>query len=343
MLFTPKALLAIALISNISTLGGCTSASTIAEAKDIAQSQEVAASANFEARALLLNATSRSEYSLAIETLNQRAHASEVQPSTLVYLAHALAKQRKFEEAKTWLGQIGDHCDELSTRDKLWLNAIRARLSDDPEDEINAWSDVIKANANDRWAWYELGTILYRTQAYAGAVDAFEMALEIEPEKTLWQTSYIHYLHSKSCYRAGDPACSRAAALPALSDIDRRRTAHYRIMIADLHTGRPSDPTDAIATYREYSTRNGTLNEANFLTNVAFVFFELGQYEMAVNYAQSGYDLKAGAYQAFVLGYSLTEYGQSQDALELLRATHARFPNNLYLKAGMGSLPLGKI
>ena len=251
---------------------------------------------------------------------------------------YVLTKKNKWEQAGQAQQYIEPRKAKLTPFESLWFDALSARLSDDGDKEIARWKKVLELAPNNRWAWYELATPYYRQEDYANVVRALERALAIEPDPEKWRASYIHYLHSKASFRIEDYEKSSQAAIPALAYEKTRRTAQYRKVMADMASGKLQDPYQGLKRYREFSMKDGQINEAVHNANLSLFFFELGDYNKAVEHARQSYELQKFTYSAFVLGYSLTEKGELEEAQNVLEDATSQFPKNVNLWGARGWL-----
>ena len=287
---------------------------------------------------LAFSAETPEAYDDIIAKLEKASLVPNEKLSAQLALFYVLTKKNKWEQASQAQQYIQPRKSELTHFESLWFDALSARLSDDGDEEIARWKTVLELVPNNRWAWYELATPYYRQEDYANVVRALERALAIEPDPEKWRASYIHYLHSKSYFRIDEYEKSSQAALPALAYEKRRRTAQYRKVMADTASGKLQDPYQGLKRYREYSMKNGLINEAVHNANLSLFFFELGDYDRAVTHARQSYELQKFTYSAFVLGYSLTEKGELEEAQSVLKDAAAQFPENANLWGARGWL-----
>jgi len=103
-----------------------------------------------------------------------------------------------------------------------------------------------------------------------------------------------------------------------------------------MASNQADDPTGLFRTYFEYSKRDGKVNESFYNANIALLYFELADYENAEKHARIGYALSPGFYQTFVLGYSMTENGKADEALNFFSQEQNDFPDNLYVQSAKG-------
>lgn len=305
--------------------------------KDSSSSKdEPAGSLYEEGRAALFNPADRKDYAKATDLLQSAVEKSPNNAAASLMLAYAYIKQNRYEDAQPRIETARRLQGQLSDKDNLWLEALDARVADESVRERAAWAAIVKADPRDRWAWYELASVLYRSESYEGSVSAIEDALKTAPDEQQWGASYIYYLHSKALFRLGRYDEAVAAAAPGVRNPATRRATFYRKAMAQVASGAIIDPSEALATYREYSKKNGAVNEAVYQANVALFFFELGDYENAIAHARKAYALSQGPYQTWVLGYALTEHGDPKAGLSYLEKAADTPPRNTNVLAGVG-------
>ena len=285
---------------------------------------------------ILFNTRKKSEYSTAITFLEQAVDNEPQNGAAHVALIYAYVKLNKFDDAAARLEPAVALRSSLSASDKNWLDVLKARIEEDSPREIAMWKTILEAEPQNRWAWWELAAATYRTENYQGVVDAIDQAWRVEPDERAWDATMLPYIHSKAHYRLGNYDEAIKAAEPGIRNADTRRATYYRKILGLMASGQAEDPTDLFATYREYSKRNGTVNESFYNANLSLLYFELADYENAVKHGRIGYDLNPGFYQAFALGYAMTENGQAQEALDFYNDPKNDHPENLYIQAGKG-------
>ena len=285
---------------------------------------------------ILFNTRKKSEYDTAIKFLEQAVDKEPQNGAAHVALMYAYVKLNKYDDAAARLEPVTALRSTLSQSDRQWLDALKARIEEDSPREIAAWKTILEAELQNRWAWWELAAATYRTEDYKGVVDAIDQAWRVEPDERAWDATMMPYIQSKSYYRLGNYDEAIKAAEPGIRNPDARRATYYRKILGLMASGQTEDLTDLFATYHEYSKRNGTVNESFYNANLALLYFELADYENAVKHGRMGYDLSPGFYQAFALGYALTENGQAQEALDFFNDPKNDHPENLYIQAGKG-------
>ncbi len=297
----------------------------------------LAASAEYElGRYILLNTHDRNEYDTAIKYLEKAVALEPENGAARVSLIYAYTKKNRFTEAAQQLNDAEGLKESMSSSDVLWLEALKHLVADNPEEQIKAWTAVLEAEPKNRWAWYGLLAAHYRLEQYSETVAAAEQALFAEPNEQAWSATMISYLHSKAHYRLGNFDEAINAAEPGVRNPATRRATYFRKALAEIAAGKITDLNEVLDTYRKYSLRNGKLNESVYYANLGLLFFELGDYDKAVEYAQMSHDLSTGPYQSFTLGYSLIEKGEIDAALEILDPAITEHPNNLYVVAAKG-------
>ena len=288
-----------------------------------------------EGRHLLFNAANRFEYTTAIERLEDAVATDPDNASARVALAYAYTKQSRYSDMLGHLAAAKANLAVLSDKESLWLDALDARASDEAAREIRSWIAVVKADPEDRWAWYELATARLAVEDFEGSVAAVERALTVEPDPSKWEASWIYYVHSKALFRDGKPALAVDAAEAARSNETTWRSTYYRMALGAAATGN-LDPQEFVADYRAISKSENRNSEAMTETNIALYFYELGDYESAVKYARRGLAIAQDAYQSWALGYSLIASGQADEALAVIDSGLQAKPDDVYLFASKG-------
>ncbi len=268
---------------------------------------------------LLFNPQRRSDYADAVVLLEDLTQSQPTDSSLWLDLGYAYTTQNKFEQSRAALAKADQYSRSLSGTKLGWLAALNARVADNAEKEIQAWNALTKLDPKNRWVWYQLGSILYRTQYYDEASSAFENALLLDSRDQAWAATYIHYLNAKSYYRAGKLKESLQASLPGQRIKITERANFYRQAMAELALGSDKKVSEIIQKYRRLSNKGRSFDESIFQTNLANFFFELGDYDSAIDYARRAYELKPGQYQSWSLAYALVESGNASEAIALLQ------------------------
>lgn len=289
-----------------------------------------------EAQSILYNAETRFEYPKAIELFESIIAEDADNAQARFGLAYTFLKREQYDAAKVQTEALLALREQLSEKDNLWLEALHAKASDNAAEEIAAWEKVVAAYPDDRWAFYELGSVLISNAEYEGAAAAAEQALIIEPDSSKWSASWIYYLHSKALYRSGQYAKGVEAGNAGKDNPTSWRSTYFRMKLAELKGGLSEDVDAAIQEYIEISNAEGRNNASYTDANIALFYFELGDYQNAVNYAQKSFDVDPSAYQTWTLGYSLTENGQAAESLSLLEKGSELYPQDATVWAAKG-------
>lgn len=283
----------------------------------------------------LLGAKTRFEYPDAIATLEQAVAAAPNHGPSRIALAYALLKQSKFDDAKSHLAAAQAMADKLVPVDQLWLAGMQARVDDDVEREITAWERLTTEIPDNRWAWYELAVAHSLAGRWAESADAAAAALEVEPDPSQWEASWIYYLHSKGLYRSGQVEASVAAGEAGRSNATTWRSTFYRLALGQVAAGQ-GGAEEAMEEYWSISNTEGRNSESYTEANVALFYFELGDYLSAVRHARRALELGSDAYQYWTLIYSLTESGAVEEAKTVAAAAASAFPQDPYVLAAQG-------
>jgi len=285
---------------------------------------------------ILFNTRDKADYLKAIEYLETAIEKEPENGKAHNALIYAYIKRNKYEDAAKILGAARALKPSLSTIDQYSFDALEARIVQDELSEIEAWKKVLAEAPKSRWAWWELATAYYRTEDYQAVVDAIDQALLVEPNERAWDASMLPYIHSKAHFRLGNYDAAIKTSEPGIRNESAKRPTYYRKILGLMASNQADDPTGLFRTYFEYSKRDGKVNESFYNANIALLYFELADYENAEKHARIGYALSPGFYQTFVLGYSMTENGKADEALNFFSQEQNDFPDNLYVQSAKG-------
>ncbi|MFK7888667.1 MAG: tetratricopeptide repeat protein [Gammaproteobacteria bacterium] len=270
------------------------------------------------ARDALYNAKTRYEYPSIIEALETAAGQDPRNSATRLSLVYAFLKRGQYDKARPYVASLLRDPAGLDATERLWLDALDAQVSDRPFATIEGWHAVTQAFPTDRWAWYELATASANIEDYSGAANAAGEALRIESDPAKWEASWIYYLQSKALFRSGQVDGAIAAARAGKSNASTWRSTYFRMAIAQVAGGNREVADGFVQTYQDISKREGRNNAAYTAANIALFYYELGQYERAIEYAQEAYGPGGGSYPMWALSYSLVEAGRVDEALEVI-------------------------
>ena len=305
-------------------------------APEVAGASSEAARLYSEAREALYEADSRFEYPAAIELLERAVAADPANARARLDLIYAYTKQGRYEDAEPHALAASGMANRLTDAQRLWLAALRERLADRPQREIDAWRAVTAAEPANRWAWYELAVSLSALERYDEAADAAAQALALQPDPGEWDASWLHYMHSKALFRSGQYDAAVNAAENGRSLPDTWRATYYRLALARAKAGQADELDAFIDEYRRITAEEGRTSPAYLEANIALMHFELGNYDRAAELARRALAMEDTAYPGWVLGYSLIEAGRPTEALRELEAARARHPDDVYLSAARG-------
>lgn len=307
------------------------------QAKPPAASSIASSNADYEkAIDLLYNAATRFEYPKAIEHLEAALAAMPDNAETQLYLIYAYLKRSNFEAASAQAGALKNNLGVLSKNQRLWFEALYAKINDQSENEARAWEKVVAAHPQDRWAWYELSSVQSVMEDYAGAAISAEKALQVEPDASKWEASWIYYLLSKAYYRSGQVEKGIEAAQRGKDNKTTWRSTYFRQSLAELKSGKKTDHEGIVADYIEVSSQEGRNNLTYTYANVALFYHELGDLKNAELYAQKSYNREPEAYPSWALGFAQADNGKADEALALLTKAAEASPNNNYVHAAKG-------
>lgn len=294
------------------------------------QQTEHSVTAAQSARDALFDVKTRFEIPAAIEVLAEIVASNPTDSASRLVLAYAFLKRSRYEDAQRQVEAIDS--ENLDERHRLWLDAINAVIEDKPIETANAWGLVVESFPKDRWAWYERASALAGLERYAEAADATVAALELEPNPKRWEASWIYYLHSKSLFRSGQYDNAIEAARAGRSLATTWRSTYYRMALAQVMAGHESSER-FVAEYRDISAAEDRNNESYTEANIALFFYELRDFDLAVEHGRLAYELEPKSYQSWAYAYSLTEAGQPEAALEILEAAAEAFPEDAHISA----------
>lgn len=287
-------------------------------------------------KATLLNAVNFTDVADATKLLEKEIEMDNGDISNHVALIYAYTRVNNFTAASELINQIERLNVQFSRSDQLWFDALKAKTSDEPEDEIEAWNRLLNSFSNDRWAHYELASIYYRTEQYDLTVEAIKKALKIAPNDEKWGASYIYYLQSKSLHRIERYEEAIAAAEIGMRNPATKRATTYRKAMALAALGKETEAEATLEEYRNFSKTNENVNLSALKTNIALYYFELGNFGQALQYAQEGVMMSDGVYQSWALGYILIESGEPEKGLSILEKAKFKYPNNVNILAAIG-------
>jgi len=285
---------------------------------------------------LLYNAETRFEYPKAIEHLQTASKSNPESAEIKFHLAYAYLKRSKYAETKALLESLENNDATLTNSQKLWSQAMRAKVEDQTTAEIKAWQSVLENDASDRWAWYELSSVQSTAELYADAAISAEKALEVEPDSSKWEASWIYYLLSKAYYRSGQYEAGVASAQKGKNNQTTWRSTYFRQSLAKLRSGQVTDHERIVKDYIDVSNTEGRNNISYTYANVALFYHELGDLDNAEMYARKAHQEDPKGYQSWALGFVLADTGKADEALELLFAAAREFPENNYVHAAKG-------
>ncbi len=300
-------------------------------------STSIAVNTSFdEGAALLYGAETRFDYPRAVELLEAAVAEDETNAAAKVALTYAYLKRSNYAGAAEQAQAASALADPLSAKDALLLAAYKAQIADDGAGTIAAWQNLVSLHPDDRWGWYELASAHAAVEEYGPAASASQSALAIEPDPAKWSASWIYYLHSKALFRDGRPAEAADAAEAGKDIAATWRATYFRMALGQVASGAETDTAAIAAEYEAIATRDAQISPVVINANIALFFFELGDFETAAKYAQIAYDIEPQAYPSWALGYSLTEAGDPNAALEILAPAAEEFPDNAHVLAASG-------
>ena len=319
-------------------IGALFLASCAAQPVDLARPSADAAAASLydTARRALYEATSRTEYPRAVELLEQAVEADPENASARLNLVYAYTKLGRYAAAAPHLTAATQMAEHLNTREKMWLAALVERVADRPEAEIVRWQGLVAAYPDDRWAWYELASANAAIEQYADAASAAGRAAALEPDPRKWGASWLYYLHSKALFRSGQYPEAIAAAEPGRATPDTWRSTFYRMALARAKADPSLDLEPLVEEYRRIAREEGRTEPSFLEANIALLHFEAGDYAEAAASAREALAIRDGSYPTWVLGYSLAEMGQAQEAVMLLESAKHKFADEALIRAAYG-------
>lgn len=322
----------VALFSGIASLlvvSACGSSNdSPGDAANTATQEESPSSLLQRGKTLLFNAKTRYEYPKAVELLTQAVAEDPENAEARLALVYAYAKTGKYDEAAVTIMPVRNNRDALGARDLLWLDALDAKISDQSTLEVERWLDTVEAFPNDRWAWYELATANAVIGKHSEAAAAATKALEVEPERSKWEASWIYYLQSKALFRSGQFDEAIAAGAAGRGNETTWRSTYYRMAMAEIAAGNQETAANFVDDYLTISNAEGRNNTSFTHTNIALFYYELGDYKQAITHAQRAVELEPASYQTWSLAYALTENGNPDEALMLIENAATDFPDD---------------
>jgi len=285
---------------------------------------------------ILYHAKTRYEYPKAIEHLEAALNSNPDDFKTQFHLIYAYLKRSKYAEAGRIANKLSKNLGALSAKERLWFEALNAKINDDSTAEIAAWKKVVSAHPLDRWAWYELAVAHSTLQQYANAATSGGKALEAEADPAKWESSWVYYLISKAYYRSGQYEKGAAAAEKGKHNQTTWRATYFRQSLAELKSGAQSDHKTIIAEYIEVSNKEGRNKLPYTHTNIALFYHELGDLDNAEIYARKAFMKEPQAYQHWALGFVLADNGKVEEALQILDKAASEFTDNNYIHAARG-------
>lgn len=331
---SPKVLTTVVLSSLLAA--GCATPETTVDQAATLTAAPTPAATTVSARDALFSAGSRFEYPDIVSQLEEALAAAPNDAETRLALVYGYLKIGEYDKARAQVNQTQGRRDRLDQRGRLWLDAFETRINDEPRREIDAWQRVVDVSPDDRWAHYEHAVSLANVENYAGAAAAATRALRIEPDPREWEASWIYYLQSKSLARSGQHQAAVASAAAARGSATTWRSTFFRMALAQIAAGDTALSDTVADDYRRISSIDGRNNLSYTEANIALFFYELGDYERAVDHARRAYDLDPKGYQAWALSYNLTEMGRAEEGLEIIEKAAVEFPDDAHVLAARG-------
>lgn len=279
---------------------------------------------------LLFNAATKHDYPKAILSLEEAYEANPNNAEIQIALIYAYSKKSKYDEAQSLVASATALKGQLSEQDQLWLDALTAKVNRDPKLESEMWEKAVSAFPNDRWAWYELSTSYTVIDEYQSAADACVRALEIEPNPSKWEASYLYFVHSKALLRLGDAKGAIKAAEAGRTEplASNWNLARFNLYVAKTVAGDITDYDQLETDYLAAMHRDGTHSDFLITIDTGFFFFEIGDYERAIKFMKQVHDPKPLSITYAIMAYSLTELGREEEALNLLEEARTAFPGD---------------
>ncbi len=293
-------------------------------------------SSAMRARDALYNAATRYEYPAAIEALQAVVDQSPQDATSRLALVYGHLKRGQYDKARPHVAHLQTNPAALNTKERLWLAAFEAKVADRPVETVDRWRSVVRAFPDDRWGWYELATASANLEDYTVAASAAAQALRIESDPAKWEASWIYYLRSKALFRSGKYDAAVAAARAGKDNASTWRSTYFRMAIAQIASGDQQVAASFVDNYRAISAREGRNNESYTQANIALFYYELGEYDLAVKYAQKAHQLDAASYPTWALSYCLAEAGDMAQALDVIDAAANKFPDDPHVAAAHG-------
>lgn len=284
----------------------------------------------------LYDAKDRFDYAKAVEHLEKAAVESSADPRARFALIYAYVLRSQYEKADALLRSAQASWDALEEKDALWLEALTARIEDDSDKEVAAWAVVTDAYPDDHWAWYQRAVPLMLAERHAEAAASMSRALALEPDPQAWSASWIYYLYSKALFRNGDYEAAAAAAAPGKATPATWRATFFREALARVKAGEADRIEEFVEEYRRVSKEEGRIGERVTETNIAAFYYEIGEYQKAVDQLQRARKAEEKDYIYSQLGYNLTFMRETKDALEVTEEGVAKFPESSAVWAARG-------
>ncbi|MEO9467986.1 MAG: tetratricopeptide repeat protein [Parasphingorhabdus sp.] len=284
-------------------------------------------------RDLLYDAKDRFEYPKATDLLERAVAQDDDNVSAKLDLLYAYSKRSKYEKAKVQIAALMPRKKMMTGEQLAWFEALSARVANDKPVEIGHWIRASQINPNNRWSWYELASAHASAEQYAQAADAAEKAIAVEPDHSKWESSWIHYLHSKALFRSGQYDKAIPAATAGKGNSTTLRSTYFREVIARIAVDRSIEIQPYVDEYIRISNSENRNSPHYTRVNISLFYFELGMLEQAVSYAKQALELDDSAYANWALGFALVERGEARQALPLIESSLAKYPEDTMLWA----------
>ena len=229
-------------------------------------------------------------------------------PAARVLHLRALVRAGDRAAARLELQRITALRAALSAEEKLRVDIAAANLAGAPTREIEAMERLAQRRPVDRWLRYDIARAHGELEDYPAVVRSARRALEMSSPGANWEGSWIHYLHSKALFRAGDPRAAIAAAERGRPEKTTWRSTLYRMALGQFAAADVAGGQRSLDEYVRYAREEGRTTEALIQLNVGVFYHELGDLPAAEKYLRDGLALDpSSTYGLWALGYVLIE------------------------------------
>lgn len=237
-----------------------------------------------------------------------------------VFLSIFYSSIQQYQKAEEVLDKVYSKRDQVSTRERLFLDYLYAYHHETPFEEIIYCHQILELDEMNSPFWLMLGYAQSRLKQYEAAIESFNEVIEIYKK---WGISigfpHLYYWLGDALHKTGDHKRENELWDQALKAMPNNGYILYLQTACALSRGDDERAAESLQRYRSQREAEGR-SEGYILSNVGYMYERAGLIEEAEEYKRQAYALEPDHPQVLEgLAWWLIEYDiNPKEGMELI-------------------------